>query len=149
MATMRMQPTSNGRRTPNPWVKLARELQFAHGAEPAGAVGINVGPAKRITTAAERAAGAGLTTEIDGASEVHLVHAVGGTHLVERVIDGAAVQVEEAFRGGDTRAKVVVKNEDLVLVTDRNDVPAERLATYAPDWQPKARQTMTADAKAE
>lgn len=115
----------------NPWVKLLRELAFDHGTEPAGAVGIKVGPAKQLVD--------GKPVDIPGVSEVHLVHAKGGVSKVPRIVQGARVVVDVPYRGGDTRQIVAVKDEDLVLVVDRNDVPADRLATYAPDWQPAAR----------
>lgn len=117
----------------NPWVKLARSVEFPHGTEPAGAVGINVGPAKQFVVVD------GKVAEIPGYSEVHLVHVTGGVAKVNRVIEGATVVVDVPYRGGDTRQIVAVKDEDLVLVVDRNDAPADRLATYDPEWQPAAR----------
>lgn len=114
----------------NPWVKLARTVQFDHGTELPGTVGIKVGPAKMLQD--------GKPVDIPGHSEVHLVHAKSGVAKVPRVVEGARVIAEIPHRGGDTREIVAVKDADLELVTDRNDVPADRLATYAADWQPKA-----------
>jgi hypothetical protein len=115
----------------SPWVKLAADVTFDHAVEAKGTVGIKVGPARTLN--AER-----QVVEIAGHSEVHLVHVTGGTSKVTRSIDGVTVVVDQPYRGGDTRQIVAVRDELLELVTDRNDVPAERLATYDPDWQPRA-----------
>ena len=117
-------------RAKNPWVKLTRDITFAHGLEKKGTVGIKVGPAYERKD--------DTNVEIPGMSEVHLVHAKGGNERVQRVIDSRTVTVEQKYRGGDTRLIVAVKDADLELVTDRKDVPAERLATYDPQWQPAA-----------
>jgi hypothetical protein len=66
-------------------------------------------------------------------------HAQGGIAKVSRSIEGSSVIVDAPYRGGDTRQIVAVAGADIVLVTDRNDVPADRLATYHPEWQPAAR----------
>lgn len=117
-------------RTKSPWVRLVRSVQTPHGPEKAGAVGIRVGPAKVLVD--------GQLADAPGMWEVHLVHAKGGTARVVQVVENTHVEVDVPYRGGDTRAIIMVRDEDLALVTDRNDVPADRLATYAKDWVPAA-----------
>jgi hypothetical protein len=101
------------------WVKLVRDVEMGGVTEPAGTVGIHV-------------------RELTGASEVHLVHATGGVEQRIRERDGVTEVLEVPYRGGDTRRVCAIAASDLVAVVDRNDVPAERLATYAPEWQPQA-----------
>jgi hypothetical protein len=100
------------------WVKLVRDLEIGGATEPAGTVGIHV-------------------KELTGASEVHLVRASGGVERRVRERDGVTEVLEIPYRGGDTRKVCAIAAGDLVAVVDRNDLPAERLATYAADWQPQ------------
>jgi hypothetical protein len=120
------------------WVKLTRAYDFAQGTEGPGTVGIHIGPvmgppSEQFNSIPEGVVGG--TPEFEAWSrqreasrqphptlrEVHLVHAQGG----------------DGYRGGDTRLIAGIEEADLEAAT-RDDVPADRLSTYHPEWQPKA-----------
>jgi hypothetical protein len=124
----------------NPWIKLSRDVEFHDGTiEPRGAVGVKLGVARRLVD--------GKVVEVPGESEVHLVHMVAGEHAQMRVVDGVEVETIEPHKGGETRRRVLVPDDAIELIVDRNDVPADRLATYAADWQPRARTAMSGTAR--
>lgn len=59
-----------------------------------------------------------------------------GIHVGPHKDGGVEVHLVD-HPSGETRAKVALDEADLVSVTDRLDVPADRLATYAEDWTPQ------------
>lgn len=127
-------------RTGNPWVKLTKELTFVHGTEPVGRVGILVGPAQTgrvVGTDDETGETIYEFEDEPDAVEIHLVYMRSGTSRQKVNVEGKTVYLDVPVRGGDTQHEVIVKHGDYELVTDRRDIPKERLATYHPDWRPR------------
>lgn len=109
------------RRAKGQWVKLTRDIVMGKNKETKGTVGILVGPAmQRVEIETEELDKDGkpimatVLEEIPNTAEVHLVDVPEGT----------------------TRLKIAVAWDALAPVTDRKDVPADRLRTMREDWTP-------------
>jgi len=115
------------------WVKLRRDVD----GEPAGTVGIHVGP---IATPE----GWDPTKRY---CEVHLVFTeatVRREMVTRKVKDERTGTVDEVrtlervqHRGGDTRVEFAIAEEDLLAVSSIDEIPADRRATLREDWTPK------------
>lgn len=95
------------------WVKLTKELVLDGGNEKRGAVGIHIGPAMRVGDPKKKEPG--KVSLGDGVQEVHMVDSVEGT----------------------TRRVLPIREDHLVAVTSRTDIPRKRLATYHKKWTPQ------------
>lgn len=135
------------------WVKIARELDVAGGKVPVGAVGIHVGPVLQPATGEWVTMPEGLDPEQRKVWEmrrdanrtphatlrhVDLVEPQAGTREEQRIVNGSMMLVTISYAGGSHQRSVAVPEEDLIAITSKDDIPADRRATMAADFTPYA-----------